>query len=95
MSDAEENLKLALRTFQNRNAVYGASYQEFGPFMAALFPDGLQLKTSEEFGRFGAFTMCAVKLHRYAQALRAGRAGHEDSAHDLICYAAILQELTE
>ncbi len=90
---ADEILRDAAKTFRQRNALYGDNYRQFGDVMRAMFPQGVTPQSVAEWNRLGVLVQCVHKLTRYAQQWNAG--GHEDSAHDLCVYAAILQELTE
>lgn len=92
MSNAGDILKIAAETFRQRNALYGDNYHQFGVVMTAIFPDGVQPKSVEEWNRLGVLVQCVSKLTRYAQQWCSG--GHRDSAHDLCVYAAMLEELT-
>ena len=92
VASVPEILEAGAETFRQRNAMYGGNYQWFGKVMAAMFPGGLRLQTEEDWGRAGALIFCAAKLQRYAAASHVG--GHADSAHDLMVYAAMLEELT-
>ena len=90
---APEILECAADTFKERNKLYGDNYLHFGEIMLALFPQGVKLMTAEDFNRFVLFTNCVGKLSRYAVNLTNG--GHQDSAHDLCVYAAMLEEITD
>lgn len=92
---APDNLEAGAATFRQRNALYGDNYLHFGRLMAALFPSGLAIGAGdvEAFNRLGIFIQCASKLSRYANAIAKG--GHQDSAHDLMVYAAMLEEVTK
>jgi hypothetical protein len=87
------HIEEALRIWAERERYYGSAYLKAGKIMSAYFPDGLTLKTEEDFGRFVHFLLCSVKLNRYSQNFEEG--GHLDSAEDLINYAAILASLTK
>lgn len=91
---APENLESGAKTFRERNATYGDNYLHFGTVMAGMFPEGLHIEAGDAtaFNRLGVFIQCASKLTRYAQNLSKG--GHADSAHDLMVYAAMLEEVT-
>jgi len=81
-------------TFRQRNAVYGDTYLNFGKAAAAMFPNGLTIPADPEaFNRLGNFVQCLGKVMRYASNLEQG--GHQDSAHDLMVYAAMLEETTK
>lgn len=94
-NNAEDNMLRAIETFRSRNAEYGAAYKSFGKMVAGLFPRGIQLQANDAagFGRLALMVLLAGKLHRYAVSYADG--GHRDSAHDAICYAAMLEELTD
>lgn len=89
---ALKHLEEAAATFRERNAMYGNNYQRFGTIMALMFPSGVRLETAADFNRFGQLFMCMCKLTRYAENM--DRGGHQDSARDLIVYAAMLEEMT-
>lgn len=92
---APDNLEAGAATFRERNATYGDNYLSFGVMMEGMFPDGLHIEAGDiaAFNRLGIFVQCASKLSRYAQNLSKG--GHADSAHDLMVYAAMLEEVTQ
>lgn len=88
-----ELLRACATTYEERNKLYGDNYKKFGRVMEAMFPEGLTLRSIQDFNRYGIFVQCASKLMRYAENLNKG--GHQDSAHDLSVYAAMLEELTD
>ena len=88
-----ELLRACATTYEERNKLYGDNYKKFGRVMEAMFPQGLTLQTIQDFNRYGIFVQCVSKLMRYAENLNKG--GHQDSAHDLSVYAAMLEELTD
>lgn len=92
---APDLLAEGAETFRQRNAVYGDTYLEFGKACAALFPNGLRVEAGdvEGFNRLGVFVQCLSKVARYSANINTG--GHPDSAHDLMVYAAMLQEVTK
>jgi len=81
----QENIK----TFKERQAVYGDTYKQYGYIMIGLFPNGICIKDADKWNRLGVVQACVTKLARYCHNL-----DHIDSAHDLSVYAAILEELT-
>lgn len=86
-------LREAAKTTEERGKIYGDSRENFdaiGRTLKGLFPEGVELNTSEQFARFCLVTMLAVKLARYTNNFTKG--GHEDSVHDLGVYAFILQD---
>lgn len=82
---------LASETFKERGERYGRAYHQHGYVMSALMGP-IELETPEDYKRFGVINMMVSKLCRYVNNFENG--GHKDSAHDLIVYAAILEELT-
>jgi hypothetical protein len=88
-----ELLRACAITYEERNKLYGDNYKKFGRVMEAMFPEGLQLKSIQDFNRYGIFVQCVSKVMRYGENLHKG--GHQDSAHDLSVYAAMLEELTD
>lgn len=84
-------LHAAAEIYEQRQAIYGDNYKRFGHVMAILFPDGLTLKTGNDFNRFGVLTQVVSKITRYAAQFNNG--GHPDSLDDASVYAMMLQEL--
>jgi len=80
-------------TYSKRNKVYGDNYKKIGAVLKALFPVQPELNTADDCNRFALFMMLLVKMSRYAESLSNG--GHADSAHDMVVYAAMLEELTQ
>lgn len=91
MKTAAEFLREGAQTFEDRNKVYGNNYLNVGGAMAALFPDGVSLKTADDFNRFHIFMLGIVKVSRYANNWNAG--GHADSIHDNTVYSAMLESI--
>lgn len=87
---AAANISHALYTYLERNKQYGNSYHKFGEIMMALFPNGLELRSKEDFNRYGVIFMMISKINRYTQH---PDKGHLDSAHDLGVYSFMLEEL--
>ena len=88
-----ELLREAAATYEQRNKIYGDSWIVHGQIMSALFSGGVELKTPEDFNRYAKVDNVVMKLSRYCQAFKNG--GHQDSAHDAIVYAAMLESLTK
>jgi len=76
-------------TFKERHKVYGNNFLKVGPMLVAMFPDGITLKTAEDFIRFELFMLKVVKCSRYAENFSKG--GHMDSVHDDMVYSAMLE----
>ena len=88
-----ELLRAGADTYEARNVLYGNNYKNFGNVFMALFPaDSLSLTTPEQINRLGLTVMIISKLSRYCANFKEG---HKDSAHDLMVYAAMLEELTQ
>lgn len=86
-------LRAAADLYEQRNAVYGSDYYEHGQLMMALFPNGLALRTDQDFARYNLFKMVVAKAARYAKNFL--RAGHADSLDDISVYAQMLRELDD
>jgi hypothetical protein len=78
------------RINKERGALYGYDYLHLGEAMVGFFPNGLELRTAEDFNRFALFVHLGTKLNRYAQQIKKG--GHVDSLDDLSVYAQLLQQ---
>lgn len=90
----DEILEKAAETFRQRAAAYGPNYLDFGDVMLGLFPKGLPLMaTTADWNRLGIVVQIVTKLTRYCNNMANG--GHLDSAHDMVVYAALLEQLTE
>ena len=90
---AGEILSAAAVTFEARKGTYKDNFIRLGASLAQLFPDGLTLKTPEDFVRFHLFALQQTKMSRYATNFEQG--GHQDSIHDSIVYAALLEAYDE
>lgn len=86
-----DRLRSAAGIYDERNALYGDNYKRFGHIMQHLFPEGLALKTPDEWNRIGVFIQAVAKKTRYAAQFLKG--GHEDSLDDDAVYSMMLQEL--
>lgn len=89
--NASEILLDMAETFRERNKIYGDNYKRVGEVMVALFPNGVELKTKEDFNTWHLFELMIVKLTRFANS----ELTHVDSIHDCAVYAAMVQSLTE
>ena len=58
--------------------------------LRAMFPDGIVLRSREEFNRLHLIVMMMSKLSRYAATTLKG--GHVDSLNDLAVYAMLARE---
>lgn len=87
----DKTLGLLADLYRDRNAAYGDSYLTFGPVMEAMFPDGLVLRSAEDWNRFALFFLTVVKVHRYAMRFHDG--GQQDSLDDIAVYAQMLRHV--
>lgn len=85
-----ESLEKALATYRERNAVYKDSFKRWGGVLRALFPDGVRLKTEDDYNRFTCLGHVVDKLVRYTTDFSKP---HHDSTLDLGNYAFILRGL--
>lgn len=85
-------LEEAKQIFNERGAVYGKNYYQAGKLLTALFPEGISLRTEDEFLRFITFYMVLLKAGRYAQVLARGEF-HKDTIMDMGLYSFILGEV--
>ena len=86
MQTADKVMENMLATFKERQKTYGNNYLVIGGVMAAMFPDGVVLKTPEDHNKWHLFLMAMVKATRLANT----NLQHEDSAHDASVYMAML-----
>lgn len=85
-------LQRAAETFKQRAEVYGDNYKKFGQVIAALNMD-LQMRSVQDWNRFGLLIQIISKLMRYTENFSKG--GHDDSLNDLSVYAAMLRSLDQ
>ena len=85
--DATSILDEMAKTYAERKTVYGENYLKVGTVMTALYPDGVQLKTVEDFTKWHLFELIIVKLTRFVNS----DLKHVDSIHDTAVYAAMLE----
>jgi len=83
----------ALETFRERNQSYGDNYLQHGKIMTVLFPNGIELKTVEDWNRFGIINMIIAKMTRYAQNWPDVNKVTIDSLHDLGVYSFMLESI--
>ena len=86
---AADILQRAADTFRDRNAVYKDNAGKVGQVMAVLFPEGVTLKTEADHKFYHLFELLIVKLTRFTNS----GLHHEDSIHDLMVYAAMLEAI--
>jgi hypothetical protein len=88
---AHHILREAAGTYEERNAIYGDNYFRVGEVMRAHFPDGLFVKTADDWNRLHIFLLGVVKDTRYITNWNNG--GHADSCRDATVYSAMLEEI--
>jgi hypothetical protein len=86
---AADILEAMAATFRERNKVYGDNFIRVGDMMAALFPNGVELQTPDDFVRFHLLELSVVKLTRFA----VSGLTHIDSIHDSAVYDAMLESV--
>lgn len=89
LKSADQILLDAAGTYAKKNAVYGDNFRNFPATMMGFFPDGITLRTYEDWMRMQFFLLLSVKMSRYANNFNYG--GHADSAHDMAVYAAMME----
>lgn len=93
MKTADEFLSEGAETFKARNKIYGNNYLNVGNAMVGFFPDGVTLKTADDWNRMQIFLLGVVKQTRYCNSWPAG--GHPDSSHDNTVYSSMLESIDE
>jgi hypothetical protein len=78
---------------EERKGTYGQDYLNVGPSLQAIFPEGLELTSADDFTRFALFAQAHGKLLRYASRFKEG--GHADSLDDVSVYAQLLRFVDE
>ena len=87
--NAADVLAAMAETYRERNKVYGDNYKVVGSIMRALFPDGVTLRTADDYNTWHLFELLIVKITRFANTGRQ----HKDSIHDAAVYAAMIESL--
>jgi hypothetical protein len=91
MKTAAEFLREGAKTFEERNAIYGNNYLNVGNAMVGFFPNGVTLKTVDDWNRMHILLLAIVKKTRYCNQWNSG--GHSDSIHDSMVYDAMLESI--
>lgn len=84
---ADITLEQMAKTFRERNETYKENWITVGKVMEAMFPEGLTLRTEDDFVRFHFFDWVVGKLTRFV----ATDMKHTDSVHDAAVYLAMLE----
>lgn len=93
MKTADKFLIEGAEIYAERNKIYGDNWIRFSKVMLALFPNGISLKTEDDFSRFQLFSHVVAKQTRYSNNWDVG--GHADSSIDLSVYGAMLSAIDE
>ena len=88
-------LNAGAETFKDRHRLYGDNYKRFGNILTHLFPNGVDVTNPDIANKLNLLIQITGKVTRYAEGLSNGNKGHKDSAHDIMVYAAMLEELTD
>ena len=86
-----EMLREAAEIYEQRNAVYGDNYKQFGFWVDSLVGGQIKVEGPDDINRLGILIQIFSKLSRYVQKWDSG--GHKDSLDDLVVYTMMLQEL--
>lgn len=84
-------LRNAALIYEERNKAYGDAYKKQGKLLKSFFPDGIELKTVDDFNRFSIFCTISSKMLRYSNNIKTD--GHDDSLTDISVYANMLLEI--
>lgn len=90
MKTVPERLAALGDIYKERNLIYKDNYKHYGKVLLAIFPNGINLQTEEEFNRFALLLHIIDKMTRYANSFHQG--GHQDSLDDVSIYAQMLRE---
>lgn len=93
VTSVPDRLRKAADLFEERNKAYGGNYRNMGAVMAAMYPDGLTVRSAHEWTRLMLQVHRVTKETRYACNFAAG--GHADSMDDLAVYAQMAAETDE
>lgn len=84
---ADKVLEAMAETFRDRNPRYGENWITIGAVMAALYPNGITLKTKDDFIRFHFVNSIVGKFTRFINTDHT----HDDSIHDAAVYCAMTE----
>ncbi len=90
---AADKLQAAIEKYKQRSSQYGDVFTQVGQIAAILLPSGAACKYSHDHARMQLLLQVIAKLCRYTSHFESG--GHQDSLHDLIVYAAMLEAMDE
>ena len=87
---ATDILEEMAATHRQRNVIYKDNNKLVGAVMVAMFPEGVVLKSANDFNRWHNFELIVIKLTRFANSGLL----HKDSIRDAGVYAAIVESFT-
>jgi len=93
MKTAEAYLREGADLYEERSAIYGNNWLLIGKMLEALFPEGVTLKTADDWNRMHLFIQMMTKVTRYSACWKEG--GHVDSSLDLTVYTSMLHALDQ
>lgn len=91
-----ESMTNAAELFFRKNKDYGDSYKRTGEIMTMIYPNGINLKTAEDFNQYNVLTIMIGKIVRYTNTKGSDVINHEsvkDTLTDLGVYAFMLKDL--
>lgn len=83
-------LQAAAETMRTRNAAYKNAWRDLnGKILHMLYPEGLTLKTENDFTKFHLLMLMVIKLTR----ITSSNLTHTDSCRDLTVYSTMLEAI--
>jgi hypothetical protein len=80
-------------TFRQKNIKYGDNWEKVGHMFVTLFPEGIMLRTFDDFVKFHFISWIIGKFSRWASDGKFD--GSDDSLHDAGVYIAMFQAFSE
>lgn len=87
----DDYLEQCADVYRQKRVVYGDNYRLIGKVMNNLFPEGITVKSVDDWNRLHLLFLSVVKITRYTNNFQKG--GHDDSLLDSIVYQSMLQEI--
>lgn len=78
--------------FRERNIKYGDNWEKVGHMFMTLFPNGIEIKTSNDFIKFHFLGWVFGKFSRW---VNNGLDGSDDSLRDAVVYMAMIQAFAQ
>ncbi len=83
--------KKSMDTILEREAAYGSGAGPIAGALAAMFPEGVTLKTKNDHERFFYVVMMVMKMTRFCRSFEDEGAENDDSVHDAGNYGKLLE----